>query len=70
MKRAAESFDDFSRSANRSLLPRARTLVGLGVQPSRSVPGNLPAFTVHTEDSVIEGEAEELPGLDPPRLES
>lgn len=66
IKRAAESFDEFSRSTNRSVLPRARTLVQLGIQPTKPVPPNLPAFTVHAEDRVIEGEAEELEALAPP----
>ncbi|MGH6981981.1 MAG: DNA recombination protein RmuC [Stellaceae bacterium] len=61
LRRAAESFDDFGRSVNRSLLPRARTMVTLGVQSNKPLPGPMPAFSVHTEDNVIEGEAEELP---------
>jgi DNA recombination protein RmuC len=69
LKRAAESFDDFGRSVNRSLLPRARNLVALGMQPSKPVPDNLPSFTVHTDETLIEGEAEELPlPASPPRL--
>jgi len=69
IKRAAKSFDDFGRSVNRSLLPRARTLVGLGLQPSKPVPGPLPVFTVQAEERVIEGESEELPlPPAPPRL--
>ncbi|HXE17813.1 MAG TPA: DNA recombination protein RmuC [Stellaceae bacterium] len=61
LRKAAESFDDFGRSVNRSLLPRARRLVALGMQPNKPVPNNLPSFTVHVEESIIEGEAEELP---------
>lgn len=61
LRRAAESFDEFGRSVNRSLLPRARTLVTLGVKPDKAVPNPLPAFSVHTEENIIEGEAEELP---------
>jgi DNA recombination protein RmuC len=69
IKRAAKNFDDFGRSVNRSLLPRARTLVSLGIQPSKPVPGPLPVFTVQAEDRVIEVEAEELPlPPAPPRL--
>jgi DNA anti-recombination protein RmuC len=69
LKRAAESFDDFGRSVNRTLLPRARHLVQLGMQPNKPVPDNLPSFTVHVEESIIEGEAEELPLPPvPPRL--
>jgi len=69
IKRAAKNFDDFGRSVNRSLLPRARTLVGLGIQPSKPVPGPLPVFTVQAEERVIEGDADELPlPPAPPRL--
>lgn len=69
LRRAAESFDDFGRSVNRTLLPRARHLVQLGMQPNKPVPDNLPSFTVHVEESLIEGEAEELPlPAAPPRL--
>ena len=69
LRRAAESFDDFGRSVNRSLLPRARSLVSLGMQPNKPMPDNLPSFTVHVEETLIEGEAEELPLPPvPPRL--
>lgn len=69
LKRAAESFDDFGRSVNRSLLPRARNLVALGMQPNKPVPDNLPSFAVHTDETLIEGEGEELPlPASPPRL--
>jgi DNA recombination protein RmuC len=71
LKRAAESFDDFSRSTNRFLLPRARNLVALGLKPKseKPMPGPLPAFSVHAEENIIEGEAEELPlPPAPPRL--
>jgi DNA recombination protein RmuC len=69
IKKAAKNFDDFSRSVNRSLLPRARTLVALGVQTNKPVPAPLPTFTVQTEDRIIEGDSEELPlPPAPPRL--
>jgi DNA recombination protein RmuC len=70
LKRAAESFDDFSRTSNRFLLPRARYMARLGVQPSKALPEKLGGFTIHVEeDTVIEGEAEELPlPPAPPRL--
>lgn len=69
LKRAADSFDEFGRSVNRSLLPNARGVVQLGVQPNKPLPGPMPAFSVHAEENVIEGEAEELPlPASPPRL--
>jgi DNA anti-recombination protein RmuC len=61
LKRAAESYDEFSRSTNRFLLPRARHLVTLGLRPAKAVPNPLPAFSVHAEETIIEGESEELP---------
>jgi len=68
LKRAADSFEEFSRSTNRFLLPRARHLLILGLQPGKAIPQNLPAFAVHLQDNVIEGEAEDVGELfpDPP----
>jgi DNA recombination protein RmuC len=66
LKRAAESYDEFSRSTNRFLLPRARHLVTLGLRPAKAVPNPLPAFSVHAEENIIEGESEELPLPAPP----
>jgi DNA recombination protein RmuC len=69
IKRAAKQFDEFSRSVNKTLLPRARILVTLGIQPNKPVPAPLPVFTVQSEDRIIEGQAEELELPEPaPRL--
>jgi DNA recombination protein RmuC len=68
IKRAAKSFDEFSRSTNRFLLPRARNVAKLGVEPGKPMPRNLPAFSIEVEDNVIEGEAEEVDVTPPPRL--
>ena len=59
LKAAAESFSKFSSSVNQRLLPRARKLNQLGLQPSKILPGNLPAYAVTGYDEVIEGEATE-----------
>ncbi|HUH85945.1 MAG TPA: DNA recombination protein RmuC [Stellaceae bacterium] len=74
IKGAAESFARLTASVNQRLLPRARSLAKLGVQPGKALPANLPAYSVHAEtgDLLIEGEAEaaeiEKPAL--PRLVS
>lgn len=63
---AAEQFDAFTRSVNRRLLPKMRTLNKLGVQTSKSVPQALPSFEVNIgRDDVIDAEAEEIT---PPQL--
>ena len=60
IKGAAESFARLTASVNQRLLPRARSLAKLGVQPGKPLPPNLPAYSVHAEagDLLIEGEAE------------
>jgi len=64
LQKAAESFDAFSRSTNRFLLPRARNLLTLGLRPAKPLPTNLPSFAVHSQETTIEGEAEELEALE------
>jgi DNA recombination protein RmuC len=59
LKAAAESFSKFSSSVNQRLLPRARKLNQLGLQPGKILPGNLPAYAVTGYDEVIEGESSE-----------
>lgn len=72
IKAAAESFARLTASVNQRLLPRARNLAKLGIQPNKPLPGNLPSYAVHSlEDSLIEGEAAELIESEPapvPRL--
>lgn len=58
LKQAHTAFDNFARSTNSRLLPRARTLINLGVEPTRNkkLPGHLP---VSGEDAhLIDAEAE------------
>ena len=64
--RAAEFFAKFANSANRFVLPRARRLAALGLQPGKPLPTNLPVYSVTAVDSVIEGEAAEVHELDAP----
>ncbi len=65
IKRAADHFRKFSSSVNSRLLPRARGLISLGLQPgaAKEMHGNLPTYEVlATEDAdVIDGEAEQIP---------
>jgi DNA recombination protein RmuC len=75
IKAAAESFAKLTGSVNQRLLPRARSLARLGVQPNKPLPGNLPAYTVqsHESDTLIDGEAAELVEAEvalPPQLVS
>lgn len=62
IKAAAEAFAKLSSSVNARLLPRARNLSRVGIQPAKSLPQSLPNFSVHSgEDSaLIEGEAAEV----------
>lgn len=64
--RAAEFFAKFANSANRFVLPRARRLAALGLQPGKTLPSNLPVYSVTAVDSVIDGEAAEVHELDAP----
>jgi DNA recombination protein RmuC len=63
IKTAADAFEKMSKSVNGRLLPRARTLVKLGLRPGKEMPPPLPGYQVHVADQEIEGEAEELPAL-------
>jgi DNA recombination protein RmuC len=70
IKASAESFAKLTASVNQRFLPRARSLAKLGIQPSKSLPANLPSYAVHSqEDTLIEGDATELVEADlPPQL--
>lgn len=72
IKAAAESFAKLTASVNQRLLPRARNLARLGVQPNKPLPPNLPAYSVHAQENelFIEGEADAVEGETPalPRL--
>ncbi len=60
LKTAAESFAKFAGSINQRVLPRAKKLGQLGLQPGKPLPGNLPLYSVTGRDDLIEGEAEEV----------
>jgi DNA recombination protein RmuC len=68
IKAAAESFGKFTGSVNQRLLPRARNLGKLGLQPGKPLPANLPAYSVHNHenDGLIDGEASEIEESVPP----
>jgi DNA recombination protein RmuC len=74
IRNAADAFEDFTKSVNARLLPRAKRLAPMGVPlptGKSTLPQNLPAFTVHTIEAerLIEGEAAELSDEPPlPRL--
>jgi len=72
LKGAAESFSRFANSINQRVLPRARKLNQLGLQPGKAIPGNLPTYTVSGhDDNLIEGDVEEVREAElplPPRL--
>lgn len=72
IKAAAESFARLTASVNQRLLPRARSLARLGVQPNKPLPGNLPTYAVHAlEDALIEVDAPDTAESEPaplPRL--
>ena len=63
LESAAKHFASFTKSVNSRLLPRSRTLVGLGVRPQKkgSEMKSLAAFEVTKFDasSFLEGEASE-----------
>ncbi|HEY4136119.1 MAG TPA: DNA recombination protein RmuC [Alphaproteobacteria bacterium] len=64
LKTAAESHAKLVGSINSRLLPRQRTLAGLGVRQAKQkdLPGALPSMQVVLQDSgdLIEGESEEI----------
>ncbi len=68
LKSAAESFGRLTASVNQRLLPRARNLAKLGVQPNKPLPPNLPAYSIHTQESELLLEAEETVAIEPPPL--
>ncbi|WP_370154296.1 DNA recombination protein RmuC [Ferrovibrio sp.] len=61
LQQASDSFDQFSRSVNRRLLPRMRSLAKLGIRPGKA-PQALPSFefTIRNTDDIIDAEAEEV----------
>lgn len=72
MQSANRALDNFARSANRTLLPRARKIVQLGIEPSRnkalpvrfesiSEDGNL--IDVSTSEREDEGDADKTPRI-------
>lgn len=68
IRAAAEGFEKMSASVNRFVLPRARRLAEIGVQPNKPLPGSLPAYQVVTIETGlidvggIETEMRSLPG--------
>ncbi len=68
LKSAAESFGRLTASVNQRLLPRARNLAKLGVQPNKPLPPNLPAYSIHTQENELLLEAEETAANEPPPL--
>jgi DNA recombination protein RmuC len=66
IKIAAENYEKLTGSVNRFLLPRARRLAQLGVQPNKQLPGNLTAYRVERTESIIEGDAEDITEPTPP----
>jgi DNA recombination protein RmuC len=68
IKAAAESFAKLTASVNQRLLPRARSLAKLGLQPNKPLPPNLPAYGVHAQDDtlLIDGEPDAVESAAPP----
>lgn len=69
LKTASEQFAKFTGSVNQRLLPRARRLTQLGIQPSgKALPPNLPSYAVTSfeNDTLIEGEAADVVEETPP----
>jgi DNA recombination protein RmuC len=60
LKQAADNFARLTGSANQRVIPRMRSLVKLGLPTAQAMPGAMPAFGVHTDDHLIEAEAEEI----------
>jgi DNA recombination protein RmuC len=59
IKQSAESFARLTASVNQRLLPRARALAKLGVQPNKALPANLASYSVHSQPEALnDGEAE------------
>ncbi|MGE0255029.1 MAG: DNA recombination protein RmuC [Alphaproteobacteria bacterium] len=73
LQQASKNFGEFAGSVNARLLPRARTIVNLGVRPARnrSLPSGLPVFHVVAPDAaeIIDAEAEADDGASLPAPE-
>ena len=70
IKAAADSFAKLTASVNQRLLPRARSLSRLGIQPGKPLPANLPAYSVHAQEGelLIEGDADPIDSETTPAL--
>jgi DNA recombination protein RmuC len=67
IRSAADAFAKLGSSLNGRVLPRAREMVRLGLQPGKPVPANLPGYQVlDLSTETIEGESYEEPALPPP----
>ncbi|MCD6035356.1 MAG: putative recombination protein (RmuC family) [Rickettsiales bacterium] len=72
IQRAAESYQNLSRSVNGRLLPKMKKLtkMGVGLPKNKELPANLPDYHISVDKSpVIEGEAEDMEGVDEPLRE-
>jgi DNA recombination protein RmuC len=68
IRSAADAYAKLSGSLNGRVLPRARGMVDLGLQPGKPVPANLAAYQVlDLGAETIDGEPNEEPVLLPPR---
>jgi DNA recombination protein RmuC len=69
IKSAADAFAKMTGSVNQRLLPRARNLAKLGLQPGKALPANLPSYAVHSLETspTIDGEAAEITEDEPPQ---
>lgn len=76
LQQASKNFGEFANSVNARLLPRARTIVNLGVRPARnrSLPAGMPVFQVIAPDAAeiidAESEAEAADGAALPATEA
>ncbi|MDX2094496.1 MAG: DNA recombination protein RmuC [Alphaproteobacteria bacterium] len=59
---SATAYDKFAASLNKGVMARLKRLAAKGVRPAKNkqLAGNLPRYSIHREDDVVAGEAEEV----------
>lgn len=59
---SATAYDKFAASLNKGVMARLKRLAGKGVRPAKNkqLVGNLPRYSIHRENDVLAGEAEEV----------
>jgi DNA recombination protein RmuC len=62
VRTSATAYDKFAASLNKGVMARLKRLAAKGVRPAKNkqLTGNLARYSIHREDDVVAGEAEEI----------